>query len=189
MSIERHRPKLKLALIAALSSPLVAAAIAFALSHPPCAVELPAQLPHPNGEHDLAWFRYGPTVVASTADLSSFFHPAFAVDGMTDEPRAAKWVSQKWDRAPWLEVLFRGAHDVERVSLRFAGAQDGRAAPMRDYTIRCLGGTFPPLAIRGNREAAPTHALSCRGATGVRVDFALRGKEVAHLYEIEAVGR
>jgi hypothetical protein len=177
-------PWLKALAATALASPFAAAAIAFALARPVCETELPATRPHPAGEHDLASYLYGPTIAASTANLSTFNHPSFVVDGLKSPSKTARWVSQRWDRAPWIEIRFRGAHDVERVALSF-----GRAPGMRDYDVRCLGGPFPPLAIRGNRDAEPSHALACRAATGIRVDFRPRGHEVASATEIEVLGR
>lgn len=184
MSIKR------LIVTAVVAAPLAAAAVAFALARPDCSTELPAALPHPAETHDLASHLYGPTVVASSADLSAFHHPAFVVDGLTaNEPKVAKWTSRKDDRAPWLEIRFRGAHDVERIAFRFAGARERAAWSMRDYDVRCLGAPAAKVEIRGNRSATPSHELLCRGATGVRVDFRPGRDDVARVYEVEVTGR
>jgi hypothetical protein len=156
-------------------------------------IALPVLSPHPPGEHDVAAARFGPTVRVSSylADVYNQHHPAFLVDERQSPTRVEKWASDVGDRAPWVEIRWRGAHDVSRVVIDHAGAFEDHGMTSRAYSITCLtaAGTGPALAVHDNTAQVATHPIDCRAAVGLRVDFAIGDNDVVRVYEIAAWGR
>lgn len=154
---------------------------------------LPRQRAEPTDEHNLALWALGPTVRASSyfADWLSQHHPLFLVDGLASPDLVEKWASGERDAKPWVEILWRKPHDLERVVIRHAGWLEPPAFTARRYTIRCLDafGHGPSLDIDGNEEAVATHALRCAEARGIRIDFQRDGRNLVRVFEVEAWGR
>jgi hypothetical protein len=158
-----------------------------------CEATLPQRRADPPYQHNLALWDLGPTVRASSyfADWSSQHHPLFLVDGRTSPGLAEKWASGERDAKPWVEILWRKPHALERVVIRHAGWLEQAALTARRYTIRCLGafGRGPSLDIEGNQEAVATHALRCAEALGIRIEFQRNGIDLVRVFEVEAWGR
>jgi hypothetical protein len=156
-------------------------------------VELAARFPHPAEEHDLAAARFGPTLRVSSymADVYRQHHPAFLVDERKGPTRTEKWASDSGDHAPWVEIRWRGVHDVSRVVVEHAGIAEDPGLTVHTYTLTCLTATGrgPSLSVHDNNDAVATHKLECHGAVGVRADFTLDGLDIARIFEIAAWGR
>jgi hypothetical protein len=157
------------------------------------AATLPRQRAEPTGIHNLSLWELGPTVRASSyyGDWKAHHHPLFLVDGRQQPEQVEKWASAQRDRHPWVEILWREPHDLERVVLRHAGWVEAPAYTIRRYTIRCLAaaGAAAALEVRANEAAVATHELSCRQARGVRLEFERNDGDVVRLFEVEAWGR
>jgi hypothetical protein len=154
---------------------------------------LPRREAPPSGEHNLAAYRFGPRVRASSyhRDSASNHHPSFVVDERARPTLTEKWVSAFNDPEPWLEVHFREAHAVGRVRMRLAGLVEDGALNMRSYRLLCLGGeASAEVVVTDNRASEVEHALSCRDATGVRAEFTLgKRDDRARVFELEVWGR
>jgi hypothetical protein len=147
----------------------------------------------PSGAHNVAAYRFGPRVRASSyhRDARSSHHPSFTVDERERPTLTEKWVSAFNDQEPWLEVHFREPRTVERVRMRLAGVVEGAALNMQRYRLRCLGGVASAeVVVTGNSASEVEHAFSCRDATGVRAEFTLgRRDDRARVFELEVWGR
>ncbi len=157
-------------------------------------VELPALDLHPKEAHNLAAARFGPTIHASSyfADVFNQHHPAFLVDERAKPTRVEKWASDPHDKNPWVEIRWRGAHDVDHVVIEHAGDVEDPGATARSYTVTCLmaAGTGPSLHVSDNQAAVATHSLACPAAWGVRVAFVVpSGNDIVRVFEIAAWGR
>ena len=86
-------------------------------------IVLPRRRTPPAGLHNLALWDLGPTIRASSyyGDWQSQHHPAFLVDGQWPSDNVQKWASADRDRHPWVEILWRENHNLERVVIRHAG--------------------------------------------------------------------
>ncbi|WP_224364815.1 discoidin domain-containing protein [Hyalangium versicolor] len=172
---------------------LGAAAIAFARERPVSETQFPVLEPHPATEHDLALFRYGSRVRASSAFWPSLHHPGFVVDGYATPSGTEKWASAPEDASPWVEVLWDKPRHVSRVVLTFSGRLEG-GGTMRDYTLICLsqGQGASQFVVHDNREDIARHEVGCDNAEGVRVEFRVgsgTGNDLVRLYELEAIGQ
>ena len=118
-------------------------------------------------------------------------HPLFLVDGRAQPAIVEKWASAQHDRHPWVEILWRMPHDLERVVLRHAGWRETSAFTVRHYTIRCLdaSGHGAMLEIVANQSAIATHALGCHQARGIRLEFERNEDDIVRLFEVETWGR
>ena len=163
-------------------------------------VTLPRQGEPPAEEHNLASWRWGPTVRVSSYHRDPFahHHPAFLVDERLGPSPLEKWASEPRDRHPWIEITWREPHDLSRVVLRHAGEVEGDALTLERYKVTCLrdSGTgvapAPEIAvvINDNQLRVAIHPLPCARARGVRVQVEPRAADtMARLYEIEAWGR
>jgi hypothetical protein len=145
------------------------------------------------GTHNLARWDQGPTVRASSyfGDWSSHHHPFFLVDGRDHPDLMEKWASAERDGHPWIEILWREPHDLERVVLRHAGSVEAAEMTARTYHIRCLlhGSTGPKVDVYSNDAAVAEHRLACAGARGVRIEFDRDGGDIIRLFEVETWGR
>jgi hypothetical protein len=154
---------------------------------------LPRQRAEPTDLHNLALWDLGPTVRASSyfADWTAHHHPLFVVDGRGPSDIAEKWASGNRDPAPWLEILWREPHDLERVVIKHAGWLEDSGMTAHRYSLRCLGaaGQEPRIDITDNQEAVATHALSCAKARGIHIDFQRNGDDIVRVFEVEAWGR
>lgn len=154
---------------------------------------LPRREEPPRGEHNVAAYRYGPRLRASSyhRDASSHHHPAFVVDERARPSLTEKWVSAFNDPEPWLEVHWREPRDVRRVRLLLAGVVEGAALNMRSYRLQCLGGAGgPTLSVTDNQASLAEHELRCRGATGLRAEFTLGPRDDrARVFEVEVLGQ
>ncbi len=146
------------------------------------------------GVHNLSRWTEGPTVRASSyfGDWQSHHHPLVLVDGRDHPDLIEKWASAERDRHPWLEILWREPHDLERVVLRHAGSVEAAEMTARTYHIECLredGGTGPKVDVYSNDAAIAEHPLVCGQARGVRIRFERNGGGIVRLYEVETWGR
>jgi hypothetical protein len=155
---------------------------------------LPRLAAPPDDEHDLALYRWGPTLRVSSyhRDVDAHHHPAFLVDGHDRPELLEKWASAKGDRKPWVEILWREPRTLSRVVIRHAGWQEDEELTAQRYRISCLGPDKPPppIAVQGNEQPVRTHPLTCAGARGIRIDWKLNPDgELVRVFEIEAWGR
>ena len=170
----------------------------FVRAEPTFVVTLPVTLPVQTGpadeEQNLASWRRGPTVRASSyhRDPFSHHHPAFVVDGRVAPAVVEKWMSAPGDQHPWIEVIWREPHDVSRVVLQHAGQYEADAYTLDRYRLTCLPapGTGAVVSINGNQARLAIHPVACRGARGIRLDAQPRVPgDPVRIYEIEAWGR
>jgi hypothetical protein len=147
----------------------------------------------PNGEHNLASFRYGPTIRASSyyRDPLAHHHPLFVVDERAEPTLQEKWTSSPGDEHPWIEVRWREPRRLGRVVIRHAGSRESDALTVRRYTIACLteSGAGRSVVVTDNESSVATHTLGCDFARGVRLDLHPERGDLARIYEIEAWGR
>ncbi|HEX6244721.1 MAG TPA: hypothetical protein VFZ61_27570 [Polyangiales bacterium] len=145
-----------------------------------------------SGDLNLASYRYGPTVRASSyyREPVAQHHPMFLVDERRSPTIVEKWASTSYDEAPWVEIEWREPRNLERVLIRHAGVREEESLTVRRYTLRCLGGGDTALEVRDNREQVATHPLRCAGARGVRLEFVPNEpRELVRVFEVEAWGR
>jgi hypothetical protein len=168
----------------------------FALADGHIEVTLPRRQTPPSGSHNLASWKLGPTVRASSyyGDWGGHHHPLFLVDGREHPSVVEKWASGALDRHPWVELLWREPHDLERVVLRHAGDLESASFTVHRYTIACLtrvgDGRGPSLLVEDNQVSLATHALACTGARGVRVDFVPNDStDIVRVFELETWGQ
>jgi hypothetical protein len=157
-------------------------------------VALPPLAPHPADEHDVAAARFGPTIRVSSyfADVYNQHHPAFLVDERRHPTRVEKWASDPHDAHPWIEIRWRGAHDISHVEIEHAGTVEDQGMTARTYSLTCLvaTGRGPTLAVVGNTDAVARHVLQCRTAVGLRIDFVPDVWDgMVRIFEVVAWGR
>jgi hypothetical protein len=157
-------------------------------------VVLPRRRNPPADLHNLSLWDLGPTVRASSyfGDWQSQHHPAFLVDGQWPSDVVQKWASAERDRHPWIELLWREPHDLERVVIRHAGVVESEGLTANHYTLRCLTarGQGPVLEVLSNKDAVATHVLACAQARGVRIEFEPKdAKDIIRIFEVETWGR
>jgi len=149
----------------------------------------------PAGEHNLALYRWGPTLRASSylREPTSHHHPGYLVDGHATPSLLEKWTSHWTDRAPWTEILFREPHHISRVAITHAGAHESSKRNVKSYRIVCLTEEQPPpaLSVRDNVQDVVSHPFSCHRARGVRIEWSRRGvkDKIVRVYEVEVWGR
>ena len=150
------------------------------------------QGPRP-GLHNLSLWDQGPTVRASSyfGDWGSTHHPFFLVDGREHPDLVEKWASAEHDRHPWIEILWREPHDLERVVLHHAGSVESAAMTARTYHIQCLldAGRGPKVDVYSNDAPVAEHPLVCAHARGIRIRFDRNGGDIIRLFEVETWGR
>jgi hypothetical protein len=155
---------------------------------------LPRSKTPPAGLHNLSLAEFGPTVRASSyyMDSDQHHHPLFLVDGRELPLKVEKWTSKRGERRPWVEILWREPHDLERVIIHHAGLFESGALTNRIYSIRCLtaDGTGPRVDVDKNEDAIATHPLVCHRARGVQIKFYLdKDDDLVRIYEVETWGR
>ena len=157
-------------------------------------VVLPRRRTPPAEVHNFSLWDLGPTIRASSfyGDWASLHHPAFLVDGKWPSDKVEKWASAERDRQPWIELLWRESHTLERVVIRHAGAVEDAGLTANHYTLRCLtaSGQGPSLEVVSNLDAVATHDLACAQARGVRIEFEPKdSKDIIRIFEVETWGR
>jgi hypothetical protein len=169
----------------------VTSAVRFAFAQPACETVYPLLVtPERGPTMNLASFQHGPTVRVSSVNFFDRHHSGYLIDGTNFTPEQ-KWMSDKTDRSPWVEIHFRGAHHLAAVRLSHAGILEPRQSTAASYTLTCLVNGKPSAikaVIEGNVESRPVHPIACENATGIRIDFRLRGADAVRLYEVEALG-
>ena len=175
-------------LLLALAAVLTAGLVKFALAKPPIEVRFPRAARESAARRNLAHFTEGPTVRASSVLWAARHHPGYLVDGWQHPVLLAKWVSAPGDAAPWAEVQFDRAREVDEVALELASAHE-RLPPEPRYRIECFAGAtlVASLPVEANSAARPRHALRCPATDRVRVTFA--PADMVRLYELEAWGK
>jgi hypothetical protein len=164
------------------------------------AVTLPVQAEEPAEEHNLASWRWGPTVRVSSYHQDPFaqHHPAFLVDERVGPSLLEKWATTPEDAHPWAEILWRAPHAVTRVVLRHAGEYESDGFTMQKYTVTCLLDAGPgrdlargpQFVVNDNEAKIAVHPLACAGARGLRLDTQPRAPNTpVRLYEIEVWGQ
>jgi hypothetical protein len=155
---------------------------------------MPMREPHPARLHNLASYRFGPTLRASSyhRDEVSHHHPAFLIDGRAEPTLVEKWCSGSGDEAPWIEVAWNGPRRLSEVKIWHAGFRESAGDTIRRYRLSCISARQPARALQITSNTVPiaTHALACSEASGVRIDWTpnVRGQRV-RVYEIEAWGQ
>lgn len=145
------------------------------------------------GPHNLALYELGPTIRASSyhRDVYSHHHPAFLVDGRAEPTVVEKWASAPQDAAPWIEIWWREPRTLERVRITHAGSVEGDELTVRRYRLICLSRhrDAPARTIRDNERAVAVHALACREARGVRIEWQPnQADDAVRVYEVQAWG-
>jgi hypothetical protein len=169
-------------------------AAAFLIADGSVTWSMPAREPHPAGLHNLASYRYGPTVRASSFHRHDVFHhhPAFLIDEREAPTQVEKWCSGTGDAAPWTELSWDRPRQLSYVKIRHAGALEQELNTARRYRLSCLSARrpAPTLEVKSNTSAIATHALACPEARGVRIDWMpnVPGERV-RVYEVEAWGQ
>jgi hypothetical protein len=172
----------------------------FLRAAPFVSVTLPRQADPPADEHNLASWRWGPTVRASSYHRDPFaqHHPAFLVDERLGPSLIEKWASADGDRQPWVEITWREPRALARVVVRHAGEYESDGYTLAKYTLTCLRsggpGRDPTLAttaiVTDNKSRVAIHPLICADAVGVRLDAQPSAPgALVRLYEIEAWGQ
>lgn len=188
------RQRLRTAAITALAIAWSIGAALFVAADGSFSWTLPRRAEPPPGEHNLAFYRWGPTLRASSyfRDPLSYHHPAFLVDGRHLPHMIEKWASGFHDPQPWIEIHWREPRGLARVVIRHAGWRENPAWTIRRYRLACLTGrgSAPTLSVNDNDKAVAMHRLPCSQARGLRVDWTLNQPgDPARVYEIEAWGR
>lgn len=160
----------------------------------PAATMLPEVSLHPPERHNLAAARFGPSVRASSyfKDVYSQHHPAFLIDERRLPTNVEKWASRGDDRTPWIEIRWRGAHQLTSVVIAHAGTVEAETLTIHSYAVICLRQGAEPITLNvpDNRDSVATHPLSCSDAIGLRVEFVPNWwGDLARIYEIEAWGQ
>jgi hypothetical protein len=154
---------------------------------------LPRYVRPPTGEHNLASYRYGPRLRASSYfhESGAQHHPMWLVDEQPVPDLKAKWASDQRDPSPWVSIAWREPRRLLRVRIEHAGTRERPQFTARTYRLRCLqrDGFGSELMVRGNRQHVAEHPLVCDRALGVRIDF-LRKKsaDIVRVFEVQAWG-
>lgn len=152
---------------------------------------LPCRDPLPAQAENLASFRFGPTLRASSfhRDEVGHHHPVFLIDGKANPTEVEKWCSSRLDPDPWIEISWPQARSISTVKIWHAGFLEPPALTTRRYRLSCLSAQAeaPVVSITSNDSAIATHALPCKEARGIRIDWTpnLPGEPI-RVYEIEA---
>jgi hypothetical protein len=154
---------------------------------------LPRRELPPVGQQNLASYRYGPRLRASSyfRDAQSHHHPMFLVDERGTPSLIEKWASAQRDRKPWLSISWREARTLERVRIQHAGLFESADLSARRYRLRCLSkeGVSGELLVEHNRANVAEHRLACSQVFGLRIDFLQkRAEEIVRVFEVEAWG-
>jgi hypothetical protein len=156
---------------------------------------LPRREAPPEGAHNLASYRYGPRIRASSyfRDAEAHHHPMFLVDGRSAPSLVEKWASSERDQRPWFSISWREPHTLTRVRIEHAGLHEAELLSARKYRLRCLtkDGIGGELVVQGNQATISEHPLICAGALALRIDFPRRrpGSQIVRVFEVEAWGR
>jgi hypothetical protein len=161
---------------------LVAAEARFITRQAISETRFPRSVPDPEGRHDLAIFRYGTTVRASSVSWAGRHHPAYVVDGVPGG--GERWIASDKDTAPWIEIAFDKPRAVDEVVLVQGGV------PLRRFDVACFTGAnrVDGVSLTGNTEGRSRHPLKCHGADRVRVTFFVKKGEAAQVHELEVWG-
>lgn len=157
--------------------------------------QVPRSMEAPRGEHNLAFYAYGPRIRASSyvRDVGASYHPAFVLDGVATPSEIERWKSDPRDRAPWLEVSWKEERRLARVVLRHAGAAESGQPPAIAYRLTCLttaNARAVVLDVPKNEDAIAQHEFRCASARGIRIDWRLLSRDDSvSLYEIEVWGQ
>jgi hypothetical protein len=188
-----HLRKLGLGALGLLAAAWLFGLVSFVRADGHFEATLPRRHPPPAGLHNLSRWDLGPTVRASSyfGDWMGHHHPLFLVDGREQPDLVAKWASAGRDRHPWIEILWREPHDLERVVLHHAGSRESPALTVRRYTVACLtaSGVGPRVDVEANEADVATHALVCHQARGIRISFTRNDDDIVRVYEVETWGR
>lgn len=171
--------------LAASAAVLMLALAQFVVAHPTIETRFPRTSADPAERHDLADFRYGITLRASSAAWADHAHPAYVVDRVASPSWRERWASASDDPAPWIEVEFDRKRAIDEVVLT-------RATPTPSFKIECYAGpsAVASLYVPAARELQTRHPMPCASADRVRITFSKdpRGAPV-QLYELEVWGR
>lgn len=194
-AILSQRPlfKASVALVLLLVGAWAAGLIVFLRRQSGLSFTFPVLEAHPKSLHNLAFYRYGTTVSASSYDfwLDSQHHPGFLVDDLKRETADQKWATLSSDVRPWVELRWQQPATLERIQIRHAGAIEEKGYTARKYTITCLTSNAKgsTLEILGNELPVASHDLKCDEAIGVRLTFWPNGKgDVVRVFEVQAWG-
>ncbi len=187
-------PRFRLFVLIGLAGAWLCGFVLFAFADGHIEVSLPRKRTPTGQVENLAAWDLGPTVRASSyfADWSGHHHPVFLLDGRAHPGVLEKWASSVHDRHPWVELLWREPHDLERVVLRHAGSVESQALTVHRFMAFCLTqtGLGPSVQVEDNQDAVATHALVCAQARGVRVEFEPNdANDIVRVYELETWGR
>lgn len=188
-----RRRAVLVAAAAAFATLWCAALLRFIRTPPGLECTFPAREPHPPGPHNLAFYRYGTRVRASSYDnwADRQHHPGFLVDGLADEPPNAKWTTLPNDVQPFVELRWTVPARLQRVTIRHAGAREEASLTARRYELTCLlrDREVRALQVRANESAVATHGVVCDHALGIRLTvWPNQPGDVVRLYEVQAWG-
>lgn len=159
----------------------------------PIELRMAALTGHPATLHNLVAAKYGPSLRVSSAwiELESLHHPAFLVDEHLTPSLVEKWVSDRGDRAPYVELSWGHAKEIRSVVLRHAGVFEHVGFSTGRYTLTCFyrGRQVGKLAVDGPKSGESQHAPPCAAADTLRIDFRPDEGDVVRLYEVQVWGK
>ncbi|MFH1811040.1 MAG: hypothetical protein ABIJ09_20030 [Pseudomonadota bacterium] len=121
---------------------------------------------------NLASFRAGARVRASSTAWRSDHYPLYLIDEEQQPSLGEKWMPSPDDNARWVEVLLARPADLRRLELDLASALERPEDGPRAVTVSCQAAgrqvLQQRLAVEDNRVRAP---LTCPGTDVVRLTF------------------
>jgi hypothetical protein len=156
-------------------------------------VDFPQLEEHAPGLHNLALFRYGTVVTASSYDQWGFsqHHPGFLIDGFEGAPVEEKWATIPSDTSPWVEIRWGVPAKLDHVVIHHAGAKEEAGYTARHYKLTCLQAQGPSVSVKvtDNASAVAEHLIDCAGAIGIRLDvWPNKNGDVVRIFEVQAWG-
>jgi len=189
---EIHRYAVRIIVVAYASVSLAGLAW-FIIDKSDSVTEPVGEAPPKNLEKDinLAHFRNGSWIEASSYAWLYIHHPLFAVDGLPRPPSdKEEWVpDRRTDKKPHITVNLARKADISRVAVY----HDGRYYE-RFYTVSCLKDGRPLKTVEAvqSNEIKVEFSLECKQADAVRIDFKwdpYTPHGHIRIYEIEVWGR
>lgn len=172
----------------------IAGFLSFCFTHVPSVTPQVGTLPPSTelkSDLNLAYFKNGGWVRASSYAWLYIHHPMFVIDGLTRPPSMKEeWVpDRRTDKSPWIEIHFSRKADVHTVVLYHE-----RRYSKRSYSLSCIlnGKMVGRMESIKTKEERVVYPLSCKGVDGVRIDFRWDPFDPhghIRIYEVEVWGR
>jgi hypothetical protein len=141
-------------------------------------------------ETNLAYFKNGTWLKASSYAWLYVHHPMFVIDGIREPPsNQEEWVPDRADKKPWLSLHLKRRSEITRIivfhEIRYS---------KRSYIISCWrkNKLLKSQSSLNTRETRVVYPLKCKGADSVRIDFKWDPYDPQghiRIFEIEVWGR